>query len=204
MGSAQNVPLPAFASARSSLYGRRMTDTPLPVRAATPADVPALHALVERSYRGDAARAGWTHEADLIEGARTDAATLAAMIADPAQRLLLAHPADAAPGDAPVACVLIARQGNGTALLGMLCVDPAAQARGLGRGMIAAAETAAATVYGATRMEMTVIDRRPELIAYYARRGYLPTGASKPMPAGVGDTRVPLRLLVLARVVVPG
>ncbi len=180
-----------------------MTDTPLPVRPATPADIPALHALIERSYRGDAARAGWTHEADLIEGARTDAATLAAIIADPAQRLLLAHSANALPRDTPVACVLVGQQGDGTALLGMLCVDPGVQAGGIGRRMIAAAEAAATALFGASRMEMTVIDRRPELIAYYNRRGYLPTGASKAMPAGVGNTLAPLRLLVLARLLGP-
>jgi GNAT superfamily N-acetyltransferase len=188
-----------LANAGIAAYCVTMTDASLPVRPATPADIPALHALIERGYRGDAARAGWTHEADLITGARTDAASLASIIADPAQRILLAVADDAGPGAAPVACVLISRQGEATALLGLLCVDPIAQAGGIGRRMIAAAETAAAALFGATRMEMTVIDKRPELIAYYARRGYRPTGASKPMPAGVGPAAAPLRLLVLAR-----
>ena len=39
---------------------------------ATADDLPELHALVERAYRGDGARAGWTHEADLVGAVRTD------------------------------------------------------------------------------------------------------------------------------------
>ena len=52
-------------------------------------DIPALHALIESAYRGDSARRGWSHEADLLDGQRTDLASLAAMLADPAQHLLV-------------------------------------------------------------------------------------------------------------------
>ena len=38
----------------------------LHIRAAEPADVPALLDLVHSAYRGDSARGGWTHEADLL------------------------------------------------------------------------------------------------------------------------------------------
>ena len=41
-------------------------------RNATAADVPALVALIESAYRGDDSRAGWTTEADILEGQRTD------------------------------------------------------------------------------------------------------------------------------------
>ena len=33
---------------------------------ATSADIAELHELIERAYRGDTARAGWSHEADLL------------------------------------------------------------------------------------------------------------------------------------------
>ena len=56
------------------------------IRLAGAADLPQLHPLIERGYRGDSARLGWTHEADLIAGDRTDIATLQAIIDDPAQR----------------------------------------------------------------------------------------------------------------------
>ena len=43
----------------------------LPVfRDAGPEDVSRVVALVERAYRGEASRAGWTTEADLLDGPR--------------------------------------------------------------------------------------------------------------------------------------
>ena len=147
------------------------------IRRATASDLPALHALVERAYRGDAARRGWTHEADLLDGQRTDVAALAAMLDDSAQAVLLLLD-----GDAIAGCVLASRVDDGTAYLGMLSVDPGRQAAGLGRRLIDAAEALAVSAFGARRMEMTVIRQRAELIAYYQRRGYAPTGETRPFP----------------------
>jgi len=145
-------------------------------RPATPADLPALKALVESAYRGDAARAGWTNEADLLDGERISAADLAATIADPVHHVILAE-ADGA----LIGTVTITNKGAGLAYLGMLGVDPARQTGGLGRALIAQGE-ATAQAFGATTMEMTVISARPELIAYYERRGYAPTGEIRPFP----------------------
>jgi len=163
-------------------------------RIATPADAPALRALIERAYRGRAARAGWTHEADLLDGPRTTPAAIDDILADPAQRVLLRH-ADAA----LVASVVVANCGDGTAYLGMLAVDPAAQAQGLGRALIDAAEAFAAREWGATRMEMTVIHVRAELIAYYERRGYALTGETRAWPPYVVLPERPLELVVMAK-----
>ena len=147
------------------------------IRSATEIDLPALLALVHSAYRGDAARGGWTHEADLLDGQRTDPDALAEMIADPAQLLQVAEQEGALIG-----CVSVTKRGDGTAYLGMLSIDPHRQAQGLGRILIAAAEDAAASHFGATRMEMTVIRQRSELIAYYERRGYALTGEERPFP----------------------
>ena len=154
-----------------------MTKTPLSIRIATPGDIAALHPVIERAYRGESARTGWTHEADMLEGERTDAAALHAIITDPAQHLLIAERDGVAIG-----CVQISDKGEGTGYLGLLCIDPQLQAGGLGRQLIAAAEQGAARAFGATRMEMTVIDRRAELIAYYERRGYCVTGEKRDFP----------------------
>lgn len=150
----------------------------LNVRPAASADIGALHALIEGAYRGDSARRGWTHEADLLDGQRTDRQALAEILADPDQRILLAFD-----GDALVGCVQVSRAGEGRGYLGMLSVDPARQASGLGRRLIAEAEAAAATVFGARSIEMTVIRQRTELIAYYERRGYERTGEQRPFPS---------------------
>jgi ribosomal protein S18 acetylase RimI-like enzyme len=146
-------------------------------RIAAAADVPALRVLVERAYRGDTARGGWTHEADLLDDERTSDAVLAETIADPASRVVLAEI-----GDALAGTVTVTRAGEARAYLGMLCVDPALQAGGLGRALIAAAETAAREALGAGTIEMTVIDRRAELIAWYERRGYVQSGETRPFP----------------------
>jgi len=153
-------------------------------RPATAADIPALHALIEAAYRGDVARAGWTHEADLLDGQRTDLAQLAAIMADAKQTFLIAEHAHA--------CVLVIDNGD-SALLSMLAVHPAAQARGMGAALIAAAEFHARDKLGHTCAQMRVIAQRPELIAYYARRGYAPTGATVPFPYGNPGFGIPRR-----------
>ena len=141
-------------------------------------DLPALHALVESAYRGESARRGWSHEADLLEGQRTDMAALTAMLDDPKQHLLVFRD-----NDRLRACVALTDKGDGLAYLGMLTVDPAQQAAGLGRLVLAAAEDHAAA-FGARRVEMTVIAQRAELIAWYERRGYVLTGERRPFPNG--------------------
>ncbi|MGL4313558.1 MAG: GNAT family N-acetyltransferase [Sphingomonas sp.] len=150
----------------------------LSITAATAADLAAIHSIVESAYRGDSARAGWTHEADLLAGQRTDAETLAAIFADRDQRLLVARDAT---GDV-IGSVVIERKNGATAYLGMLAVTPARQTGGVGRTLIAAAEAAARDIFGAQRIEMTVIGRRRELVAYYQRRGYALTGEQRPFP----------------------
>ena len=149
-------------------------------RAASPADIPALHALIESAYRGESARQGWTHEADLLGGQRTDVEALAEIIADPAQTLLLMEEAGALVG-----CVLVAEkagpQKEKRGYLGMLTVSPSLQSGGYGRRLIDAAEQHARD-FGATAMEMTVIKSRRELIDWYIRRGYADTGREEPFP----------------------
>ncbi|AJP71574.1 GNAT family N-acetyltransferase [Sphingomonas hengshuiensis] len=164
---------------------------PLTLRPATPADLPALHPVIERAYRGDSARQGWTHEADLLDDTRTDAGALVAILADPAERLLIAVEDNAILG-----CVQVSDRGGGRAYLGLLCIEPMRQAGGLGRQLIAAAEETARTAFGATMIEMTVIDRRVELIAYYERRGYVRTGETRDFPVPVDP---PLYMTVLAK-----
>ena len=162
----------------------------LDIRPALPTDLADLHAVIQCAYRGDAARRGWTHEADLLDGERIPAADLATILATPSTRLLVATD-----NDRPIGCVQITDRGDGLAYLGLLCIDPALQAAGLGRRLIAAAEATAATDFAAKTMEMTVIDRRTELVAYYERRGYVLTGERRPFPI---PTK-PLAMVVLAK-----
>ena len=168
-----------------------MTD-PLHIRPASHADLPLLHPVIERAYRGDVARAGWTHEADLIiEGERTDLETLTGLIDDPASRLLIAQD-----GATIIGCVNVQDRGGGTAYLGLLCVDPLLQAGGIGRRLVTAAEQAARAGFGAERIEMTVIEQRIELIAWYERLGYAASGERRDFPIAMTP---PLFMTVLVK-----
>lgn len=168
-----------------------MTSENIIKRPATLADIERLHALVESAYRGETARAGWTHEADMIEGPRTDAATLQELIESDVEEIFVAER-----DGRIIGCVQVSSKGDGLAYLGLLAVDPGLQASGLGKSMIAFAEEQAVVRFGAMAMEMTVVSRRPELIAYYERRGYVATGEMRPFPIVVVP---PLELKVLKK-----
>lgn len=140
-------------------------------------DAPALHRLVEGAYRGDSARRGWSHEADLLGGQRIDVEALEEVLADPTRVIVLAEE-----GPVLVGCVQLNDLGPQGVYLGLLSVDPARQAGGLGRALLAEAERVAVERLGARRIEMTVIRHRSELIAWYERRGYALTGATAPFP----------------------
>ncbi len=162
--------------------------TELFIRDAEPSDIPALHRLVESAYRGDASRAGWTTEADLLTGQRTDAEELADIIADPAQALLTAW----RDGEL-VASILIAKQDEGVGYFGMLSVSPTLQAAGLGRRLVDAAETTMADRFGARCVRIRVFPQRDSLIAWYERLGYRDTGETLPFPYDDSRLGLPLR-----------
>lgn len=150
----------------------------LPIRAAAGSDIPALQTLIHSAYRGESSRIGWTHEADLLDGNRIDADMLREALADPATTLFLTEDADGALG-----CCALTDHGDGTSYLGTFAVRPAAQGRGIGDALLRHAETQARAA-GALRLELTVVAQRADLIAWYARRGYEPTGETRPFPYG--------------------
>ena len=159
----------------------------LTFRPATHADIPLLVELVTSAYRGDASRAGWTTEADLLDGLRTDADRIAADIERPQSVILLGE----ADGDV-VACAHVAVE-DGAGYFGMFSVRPTLQGHGIGRLMLAEAERIAREDLLQGAMRMTVIDVRDELIDYYARRGYRRTGMHKSFPYGDERFGIPRR-----------
>lgn len=150
------------------------------VGTASPADIAEWVALVESAYRGDASRAGWTTEADLLGGQRLDAAMAAEVLADPATTVLMLR--DGA--GTLVGNVQLTREDAHTAYFGLFAVSPVRQGDGLGTALMRLAQDWARDAWGATRMRMTVIDKRADLIAYYERKGWALTGRSEPFPYG--------------------
>lgn len=153
--------------------------TEITTRDAAPADIPDLHRLIESAYRGESSRAGWTTEADLLDGQRTDPDDLADILADPAQALLTAW----RDGEL-VGCVLIADRGESTGYFGMLSIRPTLQGGGLGRHLVGAAHAALADRFGARRVRISVFPHRETLIAWYERLGFQRTGETLPFPYG--------------------
>ncbi len=141
---------------------------------ATLPDVPALVHLINSAYRGEGSKQGWTTEADLIGGLRTDAEELQKII-NKSDSVLLKYVNET---DTLIGCVRLKKQDD-KIYLGMLSVSPTLQAKGIGKQLLQAAENYAQkenvpTIY------MTVISVRPELIAWYERHGYQRTGEILP------------------------
>jgi ribosomal protein S18 acetylase RimI-like enzyme len=149
--------------------------------AATDADLPEAVALINASYRGESSRAGWTHEADYIDGERTTLATLTAdLAASPLAMLLLLRDA---PADPLLGCVWLEPKDRRVWYLGLLTVRPEMQDRQLGRTMLSEAENVTRKAGGSV-VRMTVVHLRTTLIDWYQRRGYALTGEAEPFPYG--------------------
>lgn len=166
------------------------------IRRAVSTDSASIVALVERAYRGSESFEGWTTEAHLLDGQRTDADEIEALLADPDVQLLSAWL------DLELVGSVVVKRGQGTASLSMLAVLPRRQGSGIGSALLDQAE-AVARGWAARALSMYVIDLRRELIAYYTRRGYIATGRTEPFPYGNPRFGLPkvedLRFLVLEK-----
>jgi GNAT superfamily N-acetyltransferase len=145
-------------------------------REASAADIDALVALINSVYRGDSSRLGWTTEADLLDGQRTDAHEIAELMAAPDSFFLVADDERGLLG-----CVHLTRDGD-RAWFGMFSVRPGRQGQGLGRALLREAEQRVRGRWAVAAMRMSVISARCELIGYYQRRGYRLTGETQPFP----------------------
>ncbi len=156
-------------------------------RPATAHDVQQVVELIESAYRGDASRAGWTTEADLLGGQRTDQLEIEEILANPKARLILC-----CSGETLMGCILV-RNDEGSAYVGMLAVSPPYQRRQLGRQLLAEAERVAQREFHAQNAKMTVIAQREDLIHWYVRRGYTVTRRREPFPYGNSRFGLPKR-----------
>lgn len=157
-------------------------------------DAAAIASLVNSAYRGESSRRGWTTEANLLDGSRTDSDAIASLIDSGV--LLLKY----VEGDNILGCVELKLVPEGL-YLGMLTVKPDLQNKGIGKILLAKAEDIAREK-GCRSVVMTVITVRQELLAWYQRHGYRDTGERKPFAftdPRFGTPQVPLEFAVLRK-----
>lgn len=139
-------------------------------------DASAIASLVNSAYRGDASKKGWTTEADLLDGQRTDTKSIMKMIETGHIELIVDQASNI------FGCVYLEPQEKGL-YLGMLTVNPDLQAKGTGKTLLLRAEAYAREKF-LDRIFMTVIASRKELISFYERRGYRDSGEIQAFPVG--------------------
>ena len=194
------------------------------LRQAEVSDIDALEQLLNRCYRQ---AAGWTNEADLVGGIRTTKDELLAVINDPKHYVFIYPKTTTGERDGKetgelLGCIAVdikddvatnQRAGNQKAYIGMFAVLPELQGLGVGHQILQAAETFAqrhlqantqTPAQNPARLTMSILSHRPELLAYYQRRGYQLNGNSMPFPVDGNNgepKRQDLELLELEKLV---
>lgn len=161
---------------------------------AVPGDIPQLHKLISDAYRGEESKKGWTTEADLLDGIRTDEESLASLMAK-RDAIFLTYKDD----ETIKGCVYLEKNNN-KMYLGMLSVMPREQNKGIGKKLLSKSEKFALS-QNCSFIEMTVISVRSELIGWYERKGFLQTGEIKTFPSDIkfGIPKRPLEFIVMRK-----
>ena len=157
-------------------------------RKAQDSDAEALDVLVNSAYRGESSRKGWTTEADLLGGQRTDPQGIRQLIQERESVILLFEK-----DQAILACVHLKKKDENTCYFGMFTVSPDLQKQGIGKTLMKEAEIFAKNNWHCRLMEMTVITLRTELMNWYLKHGYEKTKEMRDFPYGDDRFGLPLR-----------
>ena len=209
---------------KEDLNKQQLNRTTVFLRQAEANDIDALEQLLNRCYRQVE---GWTNEADLIGGIRTTKDELLAVIADPKHYVFIYPKTSRGERDGEetgelLGCIAVdikdeadtnQHASNKKAYIGMFAVLPELQGHGVGHQILQAAETFAQrhlqsntskSAQNPVRLTMSILSHRPELLAYYQRRGYQLNGNSMPFPIDGNNgepKRQDLELLELEKLV---
>ena len=164
---------------------------------ATIEDVKALNNLVNSAYRGESSKKGWTYEADLLGGIRITEEELTDTI-QKTDTIILKY----TDNQAIIACMMLVEKAD-KLYLGMLTVSPELQGRGIGKQLLKQAEIIAKEKR-LSKIGMTVISARQELIDWYKRHGYEETGEREPfiLDYHFGEPKQFLEFIVMEKVIV--
>jgi GNAT superfamily N-acetyltransferase len=148
---------------------------------AKPEQAEVITQFVNAAYRGDSSREGWTTEAELLDGQRTDPRMILDLLQKPDQVFLVAYEVEQE--HRIVGCVHLEKGEGGTCYLGMLAVKPTLQNQGIGAQLLAETESWARS-WNCTSVTLGVLAPRRELIDWYTRHQYRVTGEKKDFPYG--------------------
>jgi ribosomal protein S18 acetylase RimI-like enzyme len=159
-------------------------------------DIPVITSLLNRAYRGESSKQGWTTEAHLIAGEVRADENMIQETMDKPDSVFLMYTDEAG---AIAGCVNLQKHDN-RIYLGMLSVWPQLQGKGIGKKLLQAANDYALLV-NCRSVYMSVISARTELIDWYKRHGYSDTGERKPFPEdGITGTHLqPLEFIILEK-----
>ncbi len=157
-------------------------------------DVSALNNLVNSAYRGEFSKKGWTSEADLLEGIRITEEDLTDTIQKTDTTIL-----KYTDNQEIIACMMLVEKTD-KLYLGMLTVSPELQGGGIGKQLLREAESIAQEK-GLSKIGITVISVRQELIDWYKRHGYVDTGEREPFLVNYhqGDPKQDLEFIVMEK-----
>lgn len=153
--------------------------TSLQLRTAEPSDAPAIAHLVNAAFRP---------ERFFAIGDRTDPEEVSALLQKGKFFLLFED-------EGLAGCVYSELRGE-RGYFGLLAVDPQRQRSGIGARLIAVAEQDCRAA-GCRFMDLTFVNLRQKLPAYYQRFGYAENG-TEPFPPGE-VTKVPVHLIRMSK-----
>ena len=141
------------------------------------ADIDELERIVNLAYRGGQASVAWKNENHLVQGPRVTHEDLHKHLESTESTILLLR---SETGEL-LGCVQIEHEpGESEAHIGMLTVHPEYQNYGLGRMLLQRAGDFAKNDLACKKAKMCVFAGREELLAWYAKMGYEPTGEKMP------------------------
>jgi ribosomal protein S18 acetylase RimI-like enzyme len=139
------------------------------------ADADALSKIMNDDYRGeDGATLGWTGVAHLLQGPRIRVEDIWPLIYSNDGQLITARHRQRLVG-----CVYVSCRDLGIGEISLLSIRPQDQNSGMGRALLKAAEQVLVDKWGISRAVLSVLAPRPELQAWYRRRGYEETGSRR-------------------------
>jgi len=144
----------------------------MPIIKATIKDIPALNKLINSAYRGEESKKGWTTEEEILGGIRINEESLMGYF-DKDNTCILKY----TDTDGVILGTVYLEVKKPELYLGMFAVSPVLQGKGIGKSLLLEAETFALK-NDCTRMAISVISSRKELIEWYKRHGYIATGES--------------------------